>query len=274
MINYEKIKVGKGLTPNQKRIREIYLKHKLNLEGQPIKERQKLNYHYVRIQDFNAFIYCSRKIRNKYLVFDDKQKENISVKVVENTIWNKYSNYPSLEDDIYVILGRKNIKGLLKGKCGICDGLFSAYDNKGKFCTVNVRVNHRKKVDIELEMRRVYISKKKLFGQMIYAHGENKADSLEALKYKIKSMVKERKQDLRNKRYSEFFQNLKFNSMINIKRYRFLTGACQRGCEDFANRYNLPTNTKLKVSDLLRILLPTDFGYDRFINALGIEVRG
>ena len=74
MINYEKIKVGKKLTPKQKRIREVYLKHQSNLYEEEIKPRPVLNGHKVRILDIaethdNVDIFDSRKLLSIYIVY-------------------------------------------------------------------------------------------------------------------------------------------------------------------------------------------------------------
>lgn len=275
MINYEKIKNGKGLTPNQKRVREIYLKHQLNLEGEPIKPHSFLKGVKVRIMEESIYCNCSRTLGKTYLVYDNNQKENIRIVLDEKIeYFNKYYNrYPKLIDDVYIVLGKKNIIGHKKGKCGEFDGIWSFYDNKGIYSTIHPSINHRKKTEIDYGFTKTVISKRKFDKKWFYAHGKTRDEAKKDLKYKIVNYIKRKKYDLRQSRFNEFFKKLRFDSIINIRRYRFLTGACQFGCEQFADRNNLPHNARIKVSDLLRILTDNDYGYYKLINALGIELR-
>lgn len=273
MINYEKIKVGKNLTPNQKRIRDIYLKHQLNLEGEEIKKHDFLNGKKVRIMQQNIYCNCSRKLGTTYLVYDNKQTENIKIVLDEKAEYYYNSRYPSLIDYVYVVLGKKNIIGHRKGKCGEFDGIWSFYDNKGIYSTIHPSINHRKKTEIDYGFTKTVISKRKFDKKWFYAHGKTREEAKTDLKYKIVRYLKQKKADLRQSRFNEFFKKLRFDSIINIKRYRFLTGACQFGCEQFADRNKLPHNARIKVSELLRIITPDDYGYHKLISALGIETR-
>jgi hypothetical protein len=273
MINFEKIKVGKSLTPNQKRIREIWLKHKANLEGADLPKKDFFNGHKVRLIKVEGFhINCSRGIEKKYIVFDNSQKENIKL-ISKDYISSYYKErYPRLADNVYIVIGKKNIIGYLKKKCGVFDGLLSMYDNKGIYSIVHPSINHRKTIEYDLGCRKTIISKKRIDKKWFYAHGKTKEESMQDLKYKIRIYFHEKKKEKREEAYRNFFKNLKFNSIIDIKRYRFLTGACQFGCEEFARRNNLNKNSRLRVSDLLKYLLPTDYGYDKLVGALGIAV--
>lgn len=276
MINFEKIKLGKGLTPNQKRIREVYLKHKLNLEGEEIKGKDYLRGHKVRLINVGMYVECSRSVEKVYLVFDNKSDKNISLEFDKSTDWNFYSSgfrYPKCSDIVYIVLGKKNIKGYLKGKCGEFDGIWSFYDNKGVYSTIRPIINHRKQIEKDILFRKVKLVKKKFDKKMFYAHGSTKEDAERDLKYKIRNYISEKKKERRKNAYKEFFDNLKYNSVINVKRYRYFTGACEFGCKEFAKRENLDINSRLKVSDLLKYLQPTDYGYDRIVRALGIETR-
>ena len=110
MINYEKIKLGKGLTKNQKRLREIYLQHKFNLEGEEIKEKVKLNGHNVRLNIGSYVdIKCSRKVGVVSIAYDGLQKENVKVIVKEKEKRDWRRGYIDRWDDIYIVLGKKNI---------------------------------------------------------------------------------------------------------------------------------------------------------------------
>ena len=80
MINYEKIKLGKGLTPNQKRLRAVWQNHKLNLEGPEIKMKDFLDEHKVRMIKLSYSVSCSRRVNDVFIVYDAKQKENLVVK--------------------------------------------------------------------------------------------------------------------------------------------------------------------------------------------------
>ena len=232
MINYEKIKLGKGLTPNQKRLRAVWQNHKLNLEGPEIKMKDFLDEHKVRMIKLSYSVSCSRRVNDVFIVYDAKQKENLVVKTkpIDTQEWYWGTRYPALEDNVYICLGAKNIRAWERRKCGVYDGILNLYDNQGKFSNVYISVNHRKNA----------------------------------------SEIREIKRERRRKVYEDFMSHLRFDSVINIRRYRALTGACQMGCQDFADRHNLPYNTRMKVSDLLRILDVNDYGYNKLVNALGI----
>ena len=272
MINYEKIKNGKGLTPNQKRLRTIWQKHKLNLEGPEILPKDYLDGNRVRKIKLSYSVSCSRKVNDVFVVYDSKQKENLVVKAKQTEVreWYWGSKYPKVEDDIYICLGKKNINGWERRKCGIYDGILNLYDNKGKFSNIYISVNHRKNVEIDITAHKTVLIKKKFKGKILYAHGTNRDDAKKSLKEKIACEIREIKKDKRKRAYEEFSKHLRFDSIINIRRYRALTGACQMGCQDFADRHKLPYNTRIKVSDLLRILDVNDYGYRTLVSALGI----
>ena len=143
MINYEKIKLGKGLTKNQKRLRDIYLKHKLNLEGEAIEEKPKLNGHNVRLYTgLFADVKCSRKVGVIRIAYDGLQKENVRVIVEEKEKRDWGRGYIDRWDDIYIVLGKKNIL-YHKYNYSLCP--LRLYDNNGVCNKFFVEINHRKK---------------------------------------------------------------------------------------------------------------------------------
>lgn len=148
MINYEKIKLGKGLTKNQKRLREIYLQHKLNLEGEEIKERPVINGHKVKIISANIDVRCSRKLGDTLIVYDGLQKENIQVRVEEKPRKNWRMNYLERWDDVYVILGKRNIT---YHKHNNKSDILKLYNNYGVLDRLFIEINHRKKDVISYE---------------------------------------------------------------------------------------------------------------------------
>lgn len=146
MINYEKIKLGKGLTKNQKRLREIYLQHKLNLEGEELNEKYFFNGHKVKIwrADFN--VVCSRTLGHTFLVYDDMQKENIKLYVETKSIRNWKWHFTKYLDDVYIILGRKNIIHNRRHDCYVSSKRsYMFYDNNNILRLMQPEVNHRKK---------------------------------------------------------------------------------------------------------------------------------
>lgn len=150
MLNYEKIKVGKSLTPRQKKFREIYLKHQANLIGPEIKPRPVLNGHKVRILDIaethdNVDIFDSRKLLSIYIVYDGLQKANIKVHVSEQTKKDWRHGYVDRWDDAYIILGKKNIIYHKQNRHLLTSKGFYAYTNEGIFELIHIEINHRKK---------------------------------------------------------------------------------------------------------------------------------
>ena len=148
MINYEKIKLGKGLTKNQKRLREIYLQHQLNLDSENFATKTILLGHKTRmIEDNDIRVICSRGIGSTYIVYDDKQKENIKMHVSTQAIRNWKWDYPKYLDDVYIILGRKNIVRHRKEPnfYSHYDGCYKFYDNNNILRKIKPEVNHRKK---------------------------------------------------------------------------------------------------------------------------------
>ena len=143
MINYEKIKLGgPHLTKNQKRLREIYLKHKLNLEGEEIKETPYINGHKVRIIGSNLDVKCSRKLGDTFIVYDGLQKENIKVQIETRTKRNWGSRFTDYWDEVYVILGKRNI---IYHKHNNKPYVLRLYNNYGVFDRLFIEINHRKK---------------------------------------------------------------------------------------------------------------------------------
>ena len=148
MINYEKIKLGKGLTKNQKRLREVYLKHQLNLDSENFATKTILLGHNVRIiEDLDLHVECTRGISGTFFVYDDKQKENIKIHVSTQSIKNWKWNYTKYLDDVYIILGRKNIvRHRREPNCySYNDDCYKLYDNNNILRKIEPEVNHRKK---------------------------------------------------------------------------------------------------------------------------------
>lgn len=143
MINYAKIKYGKGLTRNQKRLRDVYLQHKYNLEGEEIEIKFKLNGHNVRLYDGSyADIKCSRKVRVVSIAYDGLQKENVRVVVEEKEKRDWGRGYIDRWDEIYIVLGKKNI---IYHKYNHSLRPLRLYDNNGVCNKFFVEINHRKK---------------------------------------------------------------------------------------------------------------------------------
>lgn len=147
MINYEKIKLGKGLTRNQKRLREIYLEHQLHLEGNPIKERDELCGHKIcKVTSTRLNVSCSRALGDTFLVYDGKQKENIKLHIETRCIRKWGQHFAKYFDDVYVIIGKKNIVRLQQGNCyNHREGCYVFYDNNNILRNITPEINHRKK---------------------------------------------------------------------------------------------------------------------------------
>lgn len=146
MINYEKIKLGKGLTKNQKRLREIYLQHKLNLEGEELNKKYFIHGHRVKIWKDDIGVKCSRTLGHTFIVYDDKQKENIKLYIETRAIRSWKWHYTKYLDDVYVILGRKNITRHRYDECyNYHHNCFILYDNNSVLRNIEPEINHRKK---------------------------------------------------------------------------------------------------------------------------------
>lgn len=147
MINYEKIKLGKGLTKNQKRLRIIYLEHQMNLDENCIfHDKDMLNGHRVKIWLDDFDVKCSREIGNRYIVYDDRQKENIKLHIETQSIRNWKWHYTKYLDDVYIILGRKNILRHKSHEYFVSSkNCYMFYDNNNILRLIEPEVNHRKK---------------------------------------------------------------------------------------------------------------------------------
>lgn len=147
MINYEKIKLGKGLTKNQKRLRIIYLEHQMNLDENCIlHDKDMLNGHRVKIWLDDFDVKCSREIGNRYIVYDDRQKENIKLHIETRSIRNWKWHYTKYLDDVYIILGRKNILRHKSDKYFVSQkNCYIFYDNNNILRLMQPEINHRKK---------------------------------------------------------------------------------------------------------------------------------
>lgn len=147
MINYEKIKLGKGLTENQKRLRFIYLQHKFNLEEEEeLNEKYFIHGHKVKIWEADFNVVCSRSLGHTFLVYDDKQEENIKLYVETQSIRNWKWHYTKYLDDVYIILGRKNILRHKSHEYFVSSkNCYMFYDNNNILRLIEPEVNHRKK---------------------------------------------------------------------------------------------------------------------------------
>lgn len=271
MINYKKIKTGKNLTKNQKRLFEIYKKsclYSFNNENYTrenyiakFEEKQK----HRKLVDRCNYITnikssCKIDYINFYLCNDIKYyKIDYTENFNNNYDKNKYDRYIYKTTTINIYIGRKNIKKYLSKKIGIIDNYLTLHNGKN-FILVNVDINNYKKEKIKIVEKKTYISKKKIGKNIYYSHGTTKEDSRRDLLYKIQPILQEKR---RIEREKKLFKKINFNTMIGIKLYRLLTGACQMGCEEFAKKHNFDFSLKLKISDLLKYLDFNDYGYSK-----------
>ena len=84
-----------------------------------------------------------------------------------------------------------------------------------------------------------------------FAHGETESKAIEDLNFK---RIAERLKH----------QPIKENTVIDIRYYRLITGACELGVRDWMQRHNITTE-KIKAKDLLPLLRKYDaYGLERF----------
>lgn len=62
--------------------------------------------------------------------------------------------------------------------------------------------------------------------------------------------------------------SLTMDSYITANTYRKITGACKEGVNLFINQHALTETKKIKVSDLLKILTPKNYGYETFLKVI------
>lgn len=270
MINYEKIKTGKNLTKNQKRLYEIYKKSILFNEKILTREDYKNNYieklkcrKLIGKRDYVGNIKSSCCIKSiKIYLCNEVKKYYIDYNYNYNKEYysGRYERYIAKSVDINIYLGRENIKRYLQNKVGIIDDLLTLYNGKNTEI-VNITLNNYKKEKFTIKTRKTYIKKCIIDKNIYYAHGNTLEEAKRDLLYKIQPILKEKKKN-------KILNKINFNTKIGINLYRFITGACRAGCENFANLHNLDFNLKIKASDLLKILDVNDFGYNRLYNVV------
>lgn len=262
MINYEKIKAGKNLTKNQKRLYEVYksslLFNKEMTRYDYIKNYEKKQKHEKIVKEFKRVsnIDCSNEIKTINLVLTNNI-DYYDIRINEDLDYcyyggrcNKFAKKTTIID---VLIGRKNAKRLLRGSIGVIDGLLTLHNGKN-YELVNIDINNYKKEKIKIRKRKTYIVKKKIGKFFYFAHGDTKEEARKDLIYKIKPVLREIKKN-------KIIKKINFNTFIGVKLYRLLTGACQQGCQNFADTHKLSINQKLRISDLLKILDTNDYGY-------------
>jgi len=108
------------------------------------------------------------------------------------------------------------------------------------------------RADESVEVKKVFMVET----EGIEYHSYEKSKLLKGLKKKLK--VAEKKTTAK----------LRLGTVLTMKKYRALTGACQPGCEEFCDRNGLPYSVRMTVEELLKILTPSDWGYDRIKSLL------
>jgi hypothetical protein len=66
--------------------------------------------------------------------------------------------------------------------------------------------------------------------------------------------AKEAIQGLQKKTKREIRKIVREDTVITIKKFRDITGACQAGCEDFIGKHNIPENIKMTVKEAIELL--------------------
>ena len=85
-----------------------------------------------------------------------------------------------------------------------------------------------------------------------YAHGTELDKAFEDLQFKM--MAEKLKKE-----------PIHADTIVSIKHYRLMTGACEMGCNNWLAQNNLQGVTEMKASELLPLLEKTDaYGYTRF----------
>lgn len=269
MINYEKIKTGKNLTKNQKRLYEIYKKSILFNEKILTREDYKNNYieklQHRKLVDELGYVGNIKSScyinRIKIYFCNEIKKYYVDYNYIYNRGYSgKYAKYIKKNVDINIYLGRENIKRYLQHKVGIIDGLLTLYNGKNTEI-INITLNNYRKEKFTIGRVKTYIKKCIIDKNIYYSHGNTLEQAKQDLLSKIQPILKEKKKN-------KILQKINFNTKIGIDLYRFITGACRAGCENFANLHNLDFNLKIKVSDLLKILDLNDFGYSKLYNVV------
>ena len=85
-----------------------------------------------------------------------------------------------------------------------------------------------------------------------YAHGTDLRKAYDDLQFK---MIAERLKK----------EPINADTIISVRYYRIVTGACEMGCKNWLSQNNLTESTEMKASELLPLLKKTDaYGYERF----------
>ena len=126
----------------------------------------------------------------------------------------KNKNWKSVDNRLFIIESEKNSKGIK---------IYSGYN------LIGLEKNKPKK-------EQCFVSEKNGF----FAHGETIKKSVSDLQFKIIS------ETLKN-------EPIKKDTIIDVKYYRLVTGACQQGCDSFIQANGLK-NDKYKAFELLPIL--------------------
>lgn len=82
--------------------------------------------------------------------------------------------------------------------------------------------------------------------EIISFHGDTVRTALEGFKKKMKKAAK---------------KILAADTIINVKRFREVTGACESGCANFMAQHNIPANIKMTVWDAVDMLKEKGQGY-------------
>ena len=167
---------------------------------------------------------------------------------------------PTVGGDLYLKNSTKRIRAEVK-PISINKNFFWKKNNKtyakidGIFCEI---INEKETV-INVDLYKVYNAKKINRDEFFviinkgsyYSHGSDIKKAFEDLKFKIIS--EKLKKEPINK-----------ETMIDIKYYRIITGACEMGCQDWIKQNNI-IEKEISAQELYRLLEKTNaYGFEKF----------
>jgi hypothetical protein len=216
--------------------------------------------------DFGDLEVDFSKIKAKY-INNGSQKANYiynSSQEATNYIYNRYqkANYiynSSQEATNYIYNGSQEATKYFNTHNAILNGIKYEVDNTDNVYVIIKTKQTRNGITIikgfDRSNNKVWLYK----NDIVAYHASTKQEAKEGFKNKLKGF--EIKQDIINK--------IKQDGYITREQYHELTGACEMGIQDFAERVGKPNEDKLTLKELKELLQPSDWGYEYIIKWLG-----